>query len=343
MELFHEAKNFYFTGLRDILTEMVLGEEYDSERVKNRLTQLNFRTEEEGMEETEDKLQEILLSGRTKTAAAAIFQLEVKHGALQPVIDEVIPIRMTETEREFLAELLQNHHAVSMLKEETTVKLKELLGHSFVLPKDFIVDKGAEEGCDDTDQPGWREKLSIILQAITKERHLIYTNLTKKGILYQNRECIPFKLVYSPGSRRFQLAALTTDEEKRLILMNLSGMTEVTVGCPSDRSERERVLELYQEKKNQKEPLVLEVKDVNNAVERCFSMFCRHHKEATYDREKNTHTIRLYYYSFEESELVKDILSLGSAVTVLAPVGVRNRVKERLRMAYVLQTGQGRL
>jgi hypothetical protein len=319
---------------------MVLGEQYDEERMKNRLSQLNLGEEEEGMEETEDKLQEILLSGRSKTAPASIFRKEGKEGILQPVIDEVVPIRMTVTEKEFLAELLQDNQAVSMLKEETTAKLRELLQSFSTLPKEFIVDKRTEEGGDEADQPGWREKLSTVLKAITEERHLSYTNLTKKGLLFQNQECVPFKLVYSPASRKFQLAALTVDAQKRLILMNLSGMTEVTAGCPSEPSEKQRILELYQEKKNREEPLVLEVKDKNNAVERCFSMFCMHHKEASYEQDANIHTIKIYYYSFEESELVKDILSLGSAVTVLAPPGIRNQVIERLKLAYAAQTGQ---
>jgi len=65
-------------------------------------------------------------------------------------------------------------------------------------------------------------------------------------------------------------------------------------------------------------------------------MFSSFEKSARYLKEKNRHEIRIYYYDFEEAEIISRILYLGKNVVVTEPQHIReniiSRVKEALKV-----------
>ena len=63
-------------------------------------------------------------------------------------------------------------------------------------------------------------------------------------------------------------------------------------------------------------------------------MFASYDKEASYDEETDTYTIQFYYYDFDRHEVLRQILSLGSAATVLEPADMREAIIERLQAAW---------
>ena len=77
----------------------------------------------------------------------------------------------------------------------------------------------------------------------------------------------------------------------------------------------------------------LKIEKKNNAVERCFTLFASYDKEATYDEDTETYTLKINYYRFDYKMVLEYVLSLGSAATVIAPNKMRNDIIEKIKAA----------
>ena len=76
--------------------------------------------------------------------------------------------------------------------------------------------------------------------------------------------------------------------------------------------------------------IVLEVDPVQHVIERCFRLFSFYDRKAAYDSEKEKYRLELKYYRFDESEVLRDIMSLGSSVMVIEPRGIQMKIYNRL-------------
>lgn len=63
-------------------------------------------------------------------------------------------------------------------------------------------------------------------------------------------------------------------------------------------------------------------------------MFASYDKEASYDEEQDIYTLTIYYYDFDRGDILRQILSLGSAATVLSPDDMRQEIIDRLLAAW---------
>lgn len=83
--------------------------------------------------------------------------------------------------------------------------------------------------------------------------------------------------------------------------------------------------------KKSDETLVLKISDKYTSVERCFRLFSNYEKEAYFDEMENVHFVKVYYYTFDEAIIIKNISSLCDAVEVISPINVREKVIKRIR------------
>jgi predicted DNA-binding transcriptional regulator YafY len=83
--------------------------------------------------------------------------------------------------------------------------------------------------------------------------------------------------------------------------------------------------------KSIKEPLVLKVKDEDNALERAFYLFSFYEKEAIYHSSEKSHELKVYYYQFEEKEVIAKILALGKNVVVISPETIRTEIVREIK------------
>lgn len=84
-----------------------------------------------------------------------------------------------------------------------------------------------------------------------------------------------------------------------------------------------------------KEPIILEVTDKKAAMERCFMSFSEMER---YSRciEEDKYEVKLFYYTFEEEEIIRKILALGPYVKVIWPQRIVDEVVKRIRRALAL-------
>lgn len=82
--------------------------------------------------------------------------------------------------------------------------------------------------------------------------------------------------------------------------------------------------------------LKLQIKPKYNTVVRCFLLFASYKKEGIYYDAKNEYHLKVTYYDFDETDIIENIISLGSAVTVLSPKPLQTKIIQRLKQMWLL-------
>lgn len=332
MELFNEVKNCYYTCMQNIVNQIIIdGVEFNSKRIMKCFSENAFNIEECKSSKIGDNfLSELFKESDSIKSVALLKEFD---GCFEPAINEPVPVMLTKIEMRYLKTLLHDSGFCNLLEKKLCKKLNDNLSkvESFKWQKNCVL-QGVKNYADNLSDYEMAEKIKIIIKAIVEEKSLFYTNRAKDGTEYVNKTGIPYRILYSPRTGIFQLI-IVSDKKDRPILLNIQNMTCLKVGVIC-KGIHKLVAELIEQKKKQDEPLVLEVKDIFGSVERCFSLFSYYHKEAYYDETARKHILKIHYYDFDKSELIRDILSLGDAVLVRSPEGIRKQVIDRIKKAY---------
>lgn len=179
-------------------------------------------------------------------------------------------------------------------------------------------------------------KLRIIVDAIANNKAIIFDNKKEGSYSYTDSYAFPVRIEYSVLNDTFRISAYKPDQN-RFIKMTLETMSNIRLGTEC----RETLQEDYKKfLACNKKTVVLDVEPVNHVIERCFRIFSYYERKAVYDREDGRYRLEIVYYSYDEAEVVRDILSLGSSVIVLEPVELRKKIYERILAANELYTCQ---
>lgn len=321
MELFNEVKNPYYTCVQYILNDMNEGKVFGRKEIQEYLDYYTFDPETDDKRLVDYKIQDKL-------------PFIIKDGRAYPYMKKRVPIRLTTVEIDYLKNMLMDTRGSFLLSKDNLRKLDDkVFNKSMNQLNEFYVERNVDENGDDITSEELIQNIRTIIKAIKENKNIIYTNNAANGKKYDNVICTPYKIMYSNKAKVFQLIAIPNNE-KRIILMNISRLSNVKITSDGRAYSDDIVEALLKEKKNLHEPIILEVEDKNNSIERCFSMFSCYHREAYIDQNTKKHIMKIFYYTFEEQEIVKDILSLGDAVIVKAPDNVREKVIERIKKAY---------
>ena len=334
MELFHEYKNKYFhlvfrilnlakNGLyKDEIIKLIENEEYDEKIIGK-----DFKTFE-GM----------LLNQYNKVDNFNF--LEERDGKYYSILsnEDSIPlkVRFSKLEKSWLNRMIKEPVVQALLGEETLEKLKaafieikeestQLIEFTNKVKNDFDIDL---------------EKLSkdfyTILEGIINEKPIIYSNVDRNGNEYNNQLALPIRIEYSLKDDKFR-ASLYSLEEKRSIMVNLHTLKEVKIARNvTSKIKREDVLKKLKEKKYSEIPITIELEDVRGAMERCFMSFSSFERNSR-TISKNKYEIDIYYYTFEEDEVIRKIMSLGPYVKVKSPDRVRDIVIDKIKKALMVE------
>jgi len=334
MELFEEVKNRYMhiafkvlnqcdKGLlvKDII-KIVEEEEFEEKVIGN-----NFQT-----------FEGLLLN---KYSESENFNLlKEREGAYYPNIKEAnkpaVPVRLTKVEKAWLKNMLEDKRVRILLRASTIEKLKGAL-------KDFdgpliseIIDiTNMSKLPEPEDGEQFEENFRRLLKAISEGKAVKYSNRDRNGNEYRHKHALPIRLEYSLKDGRFRVSMYSL-EENRSIMANIFNMTDIEIEeNRKPEISRAAVIKLLHEHKYSKEPIVLEVTDKKSAMERCFMSFSELER---YSRclEKDKYELKLFYYTFEEEEIIRKILSLGPYVKVVSPEGIREEIIRRIRLAVKL-------
>ena len=189
---------------------------------------------------------------------------------------------------------------------------------------------------DDFESKEYRSTFRTVLCAI-KHREVLdisFNSRTKKRVHYH---FIPCKLEYSVKNDRFRLLAverknLSESEKKskdRLYTINLSRISEVSgTGIYIDEALEPDLDELITAS-YYKEPVTLHIKTERNALERAMLQFASYKKNTTRIND-DLYKCEIYYNEGNETELLIEVLSFGSAVEVIGNERFLKQLKQRL-------------
>lgn len=162
------------------------------------------------------------------------------------------------------------------------------------------------------------------MDAIQKNKILHYCNLGAPDSEKQYKAA-PYAIEYSILEGKFRVS-LYSLEEHRPVKTNLARMFNITIGADSP-IERKEIANAIQEKRA-KEPLTLKIKDINKTqiIERCFSLFSTYEREGQYEEKDDSYILSVFYYTFDEIEILRKILMLGTDVEVIGNTIIKEKL-----------------
>lgn len=171
---------------------------------------------------------------------------------------------------------------------------------------------------DDFENPEYIEHFQVVLKALKQNKKL---KMKYTGKQWKEKEffCSPIKLEYSSKDDKFRLMA---NAYKKLFCLNLSRIES----CEITSFEINDDIKKYQ---NDKQTLVISLKDERKALERVMLHFSHLEKEA--ERLDDTHyRITLKYDKDDETEMLIRILSFGPMIKVVSPDSFIKQLKNRI-------------
>lgn len=332
MELFHEYKNKYFhlvlkilnlceNGLgRDDIIKIIEDEEYDE-----RLISKDFKTFEGMMlNEYEDDSLNLLKEKNNR-----YYSVLNKEGSTP------IKIRFSNIEKTWLNGMIEDNIVQALLGEEITDKLKKSLHDVHEGSNDVIEFTNKNTNEFEYDLKKLNRTFFTILNAIDKEKVLVYTNVDRNGNEHKNKLAIPLRIEYSFKDDKFR-ASMYSIEDERAIMVNLHTLKEINITEESFKLKRKDIIKKLKEKKYCDEPVTIILKDKRGAMERGFMSFSSFERSSKLI-ENNTYEIDIYYYTFQENEVISKIISLGPYVVVKGPERIRELVIEKIKKACLYQ------
>ena len=228
---------------------------------------------------------------------------------LQTPIQNVPDLPLTVLEKRFLKSLLSDPR-IQLFSPETE-------GLSDVEPlfdaDTFYYFDRYLDGDPYTD-PSYIQNFKTVLTALKEKRYLYLSYHGKGGV--RSFCVLPLQLEYSPKDDKFRLLAF----DRKYQTINLSRILDCSMG------QRAKEPSLPP---RAKETVVLSVTDVKNALDRVMLHFSHLEKE-TVRLDKDRYRMTLRYDPEDETEMVIRILSFGSAVKVLEPDDMIQRIKQRI-------------
>lgn len=171
---------------------------------------------------------------------------------------------------------------------------------------------------DPFDDEEYIKSFRTTLRAIKEKRVLELSYTDKAGEEYTIL-CVPINMEYSSKDDKFRMIAISDDKTIILNMARVKNTILREMSTPDEVSAPTR----------DKRVIVLELEDVNNALERAMIHFSYLEKE-TIKLSESRYQLTIRYFREDEAELLIQILSFGSALKVLSPDTFINKLRERL-------------
>lgn len=316
MKLFNESENKYY----ELLTYLINGKESytNAEIVKV----LNERLE--GSHDLD--IEDVLFNHNPDKATVFTYA----DGKYIPVFADPLPIRCNRMDLQATQSLMKTPFVDLFLLETTKEKIMKISNNIEMewSIRDIKVKNQFQRDAQ-VDSAHYASILKLIFQAIQNHCSIKYDNIVKGKYEFKDEIIFPVKVEYSFINDVFRICAYS-EKEDRFIKMNLATLSNVRISTEKKENldvEYKEYIELNTKK------VVLDVEPIDHVIERCFRIFSYHDRLAKYDKENNKYTLEINYLKADESEIIRDILSLGGYVVVTEPRRIQKEVYKRIVLA----------
>ncbi|GFZ30554.1 hypothetical protein CSC2_10800 [Clostridium zeae] len=331
MELFHESKNRYFSLVLKILN--LCNDGLCEEDIKIIIDEGEY--EEKVIGKDFKTFQGLMLNKYDEEDNLNLIRNE--EGKFYPLLSvdtkAPVPIRFTTVEKQWIKELLKDSILKRLIGEDIVLKLEQALKDVKGNNISSIIEKtNTVSNLKVVQEDAYYKNFYKILQAIKEEREIIYDNVDKFSRQYKAVRGLPLKIEYSTKDEVLRVSMYYI-EENRSIMVNLHTMFNIELKedtlCKLSKKE---IYAVIKDTKYCKEPIVLELIDEKFAMERCFMSFSSYERYTRIIGE-GKYEVKLYYYTFEETEVIRRILSLGPHVKVVEPIRIREKIIDLVKRA----------
>ena len=329
IHLFHEIKNSYYTAFQNLTNAMLDMDKPDKKAIQQFMLENTFAvSDDKNLNEVLKFIEELTTPSNDLNRLCLLKkENDLYSTSVKDEIDEdisaTVPILLTWYEKRYLKTLLKNDSFCYFLGEDVVNKLSASLKNVEPFHWDSCFITKGQSSRDDLHDSKVLGSMLLLSEAIQKRKLISCINHTKFGDI-TNNSIAPYRFMYSPQKRQLQLIAVSL-EQKRLVLLNIASLSKIKLG-PSHSLTNNDFLVYINKRKQTQEPLVLELKNYRNGVERCFILFSSMDKKAYYDEDRDIHILHIFYYDFEEYDIIQKILLLGECVTVISPERIRQQL-----------------
>lgn len=332
MELFNKYKNKNFTFITNYINSCINDDSLA-------LTEDEIKEQLSGS--SQSSFEEFLLALTNACDTNKSYNADIlycQNDVMLPLRQIPIPVRASLAERAWLYYILQNSKSDLFLEAETKQKLlsaleREIDKYRYPIKSDYVDIRSLSPDNQLIITEDFWENFKTIVSAIKLHRRLFVTNTTFSGQVYKNQELCPYKLEYSAQFDSFSLSCYPLDT-KRPVKMNLANLSSVKLG---DKIEKYDLFlaDFENQLKNTKEkiPVSIEIKNQAEAYDRCTYLFSSY-DTFCYDKGTDVLIMNIYYYRFQKSEIIRNILFLGHYVRVVSPKNIVDEVVSEITAAY---------
>lgn len=144
-----------------------------------------------------------------------------------------------------------------------------------------------------------------------------------------------YKLEYRLTQDSFHLIGLVDAPKQmsHILRINLNSIQEITVlKTYFNPKEIEASIQAYK----CKEPLYFELSNARKGFERVFMHLSNYERMTEFNDETHTCFVQLFYYPFDEEELINILISFGPIIKVISPTSIRNQLIQRINAQRLL-------
>lgn len=187
---------------------------------------------------------------------------------------------------------------------------------------------------DDFCSENYKENFYKINDAIEKSKLIKIVYKSPKRDKVTVGHYIPIKFEFSSKDDKLRIFAtrILDNKTKDYFCLNLNRILEVRY---SNKTFDGNVnLDRHIEKFNSTEPIIVEIHNERNAIERFMVEFSTYQKNSEFNEETQTCTTKIYYRKSDETELLIKLLSFGPTLKVLGSKRFISLIKTRIQKQY---------
>lgn len=234
---------------------------------------------------------------------------------------------MSLIEQEYLQYILDPEHMpeVSLFLSEQT---RQVLTGQLPAWAEHIQWKKAS-GIQLPQNPG-PEGFRDIIKAIREHRMISYRYRTRNKQDDQAAVCLPWKLEYSAYDRRWWIILYDMQDE-RTIKAPLNHLRSIQVLAESSVTNQK--VEAALEMLRMRTPVELHIRDVNNALQRCFTVFENQEIIGSSYSPETGYVLQLHAFRFDREEILRQLMYLGPNVRLEGPQDMKDEYRQRIIQA----------
>ena len=318
MELFSKVHCKYYNIIAFILDRAQKG--------GLRAKEINEMIQEHGFAESLFSLSPRLLNHENDES----YNLFVREEGLYHSILKTSPQKLLTTfQKRWLKSLMNDRRILLFLNDDDIRETQDLLKDVQPLfESGYVSTVDVAADGDPYSDPNYIKHFRTLIHAIRNQQCVRIRFLNSEGRPIC-ADYAPFRMEYSIKDDKFRFSGVRIYNKKLMHFNKVNIVRIQSISILDNGPSFDNVANFIQAHKVT-EPIVIEVNNERNGFERCFMHLSNFERNSEYDENTNTCSIKIFYYDFDEPELMITLLSFGPIIKVSGPEAFKQKIIARI-------------